>query len=279
MNISSRILSTPPTSLGLLELRALADAAYLPGTMLDVAFRKNQDLGKGRHVCVLPGFGANDRAMLPLRYFLSRHGFKAFGWGLGLNKAGLDLPHSASDINWQFKSTAPENGETGVPYLCELMTQRIHAYANEKGVPVTLVGWSLGGTIAREVARDLPGNVDQVITLGSPVIGGPKYTKAAPILRRRGLDLDWIESEVEHRNRLPIKQPVSAIVSKTDGVVDWSASIQEGDHSTNYIVEDVAHLGMGINRSIMNTVLRELCSLPKLKKESNADNLGYEVCS
>ena len=138
------------------------------------------------------------------------------------------------------------------------MVERVSRFCEEHSTTASLVGWSLGGTIAREVARDLPQYVDQVITLGAPVIGGPKYTSAAGLLSRRGLNLDWIELEVERRNQKPIKPPVSAIISRTDGIVDWSASILANDSTTRYITTDVSHLGMGINRRVMELVLQEL---------------------
>ncbi|SNC66017.1 hypothetical protein SAMN04487881_1466 [Marinobacter sp. es.048] len=256
--IDAKFLSTPPVSLRALELRAAADAAALPIWMLKVAARKVPDVGNGRSVFVLPGFGAGDRAMAPLRYYLHRHGFKPEGWGLGVNKAGLDLDHDPKNISWALTIDREIRGETGVPYLCDLMVERIKGFCRENGTRVSLIGWSLGGTIAREVARDLPELVDHVVTLGSPVIGGPKYTGAASYLAGRGLDLDWIEAEVERRSLIPLKPPISAIVSKTDGVVDWSAAVLPGDQKTRYITEDVAHLGMGINRRVMELVVREL---------------------
>jgi pimeloyl-ACP methyl ester carboxylesterase len=85
------------------------------------------------------------------------------------------------------------------------------------GAPVRLIGWSLGGYLAREVAREHPHAVQQVITLGSPVIGGPKYTAVAGAYRRRGVDLDAIEAEVAVRNELPLDTPITAIYSQSDG--------------------------------------------------------------
>lgn len=196
--------------------------------------------------------------MAPLRYYLYKHGFKPRGWGLGINKAGLDLKHDPKSLSWGFTIDREVRGETGVAYLCDLMVRQITDFCRENATQVSLVGWSLGGTIAREVARDLPELVDRVVTLGSPVIGGPKYTGAAEYLAGRGLDLDWIEAEVEKRSLIALKSPISAIISKTDGVVDWSAAVLPGDQTTRYITADVAHLGMGINRSVMELVVREL---------------------
>lgn len=256
--LNSSFLSVPPASLRALELRAAADVLALPLWMTRLASRNVTDVGQNRAVFVLPGFGASDRAMTPMRYFLRRHGFNPLEWGLGVNKAGLDLPHDPHMLSWDFDIPEKVAGETGVPYLCDQMVERVSRFCEEHSTTASLVGWSLGGTIAREVARDLPQYVDQVVTLGSPVIGGPKYTSAAGLLSKRGLNLDWIELEVERRNQKPIKPPVSAIISRTDGIVDWSASFLANDSTTRYITTDVSHLGMGINRRVMELVLQEL---------------------
>lgn len=250
--------STPPSIYGLLELRAAADLLTLPGRMVSLSLSEVENIGKGRTVFVLPGFGAGDVSMMPLRYYLQKHGFNVVGWGLGINKAGLDLHDDPHQISWDVDIPTPHRGEAGVPMLCDKMVARVKNFAEANNTPVSLVGWSLGGTIAREVARDLPDIVDQVVTLGSPIIGGPKYTKAAKILQARGLNLDWIEQEVDKRNQLPIKSKISAIVSKTDAIVDWSASVSPEDTSTKFIENNVSHLGMGINRSTMRLILEEL---------------------
>jgi pimeloyl-ACP methyl ester carboxylesterase len=123
---------------------------------------------------------------------------------------------------------------------------------------VALVGWSLGGTIAREVARDAPEAVQQVITLGSPVIGGPKYTAAGGSLARRGLDIDWIEAQVRLREERPVQVPITALVSPSDAIVDYRAAQDHFSENVEHIEIDVAHLGMGINRRVWRIVLERL---------------------
>ena len=160
--------------------------------------------------------------------------------------------------SWSIEESSSFKGETGVPHLCDLMVRRVQKLHEENGEKIALVGWSLGGSIAREVARDLPDSVSKVVTLGAPLIGGPKYTAAAPVLRKRGLNLDWIEREVDKRNKIPIQCKATAIVSRSDGVVDISASVIPDDEDTHYIEVNVSHFGMGVNRKAMNSVLDTL---------------------
>jgi pimeloyl-ACP methyl ester carboxylesterase len=128
-------------------------------------------------ITVLPGFGADDRSTWPLRAYLRRIGHDAKGWGLGINTQKVP-------------DTVERVGEL-VRRRAELLERR-----------VALIGWSLGGYIAREVARDLPDQVDRVVTFGSPVVGGPKYTTVGAIYRRLGEDVDKIEEQVEERSHL-----------------------------------------------------------------------------
>ena len=86
---------------------------------------------------------------------------------------------------------------------------------------MVLVGWSLGGFIAREYAREHPQHVRQVITLGSPVIGGPRYTATARWYASQGFDLDELEQAVAARYANPLTVPITAIYSRRDGVVAW----------------------------------------------------------
>ena len=168
---------------------------------------------------VLPGFGAGERTMRPLERY---------------------------------------RREGGVAWLVDRMIERVRRRADERGAPVALVGWSLGGTIAREVARDVPEAVQQVITLGSPVIGGPKYTAAARGLARRGLDIDWIEAQARLREARPVRVPITAVVSPSDAIVDFRAARDHHSENVEHIELDVAHLGMGINRKVWRVVLKRL---------------------
>jgi len=219
----------------------------------------------GMPIILLPGFASDERYLKPLAKHLSNHGYHAEGWGLGVNMAGANYQHTLEDLSprWHIEpkpdyDPAEYKGEGGVPLLCDMATKRIKQRANELGEKVILIGWSLGGYIAREVARDLPDQVAQIITLGSPVIGGPKYTAAAPFFINKGFDLDWVEREAEKRNQYPIKQAITAIYSKSDGIVDWRATIDKFSPNVNHIEVNASHLGMGFNRTIWKHIIRTL---------------------
>jgi len=216
---------------------------------------------KGNHpVTVIPGFGANDASMWPLRHVLNKHVYATKGWGLGLNLGGrgqIDSLHALSE-NWEVDRDHPHNGEGEVPYLVDRMRERVEARSKTLGRPISLVGWSLGGYIAREVARDLPTQVDQVITMGSPVVGGPKYTRTAKLFEKRNFDLDWLEAETIRRFDKPITQPITAIYSKSDGVVAWEAARDTYSENVTHIEVNCSHMALGVNAKVMTHVLDAL---------------------
>jgi alpha/beta superfamily hydrolase len=183
---------------------------------------------------VLPGFGTDDRSTWILRRFLTLLGHDARGGSLAANRA--EVPQAIAEVG--------------------SLVQRM---ARDLGQPVALVGWSLGGYIAREIARDRPRSVRRVVTLGSPVIGGPKYTTVAALASRQGWDLDEIEAMVEARKIVPLRVPVTAIYSRRDGVVAWQACIDpEGDAPIEHVEVDSTHVGLGFSPDVYRLVARSL---------------------
>lgn len=181
-------------------------------------------------VVVLPGFGSGDASTLVLRSVLRRSGFDTRPWGLGINTGD-------------------------VPALTEKLRERVEREAEAAAQPLTLVGWSLGGVLAREVARDRPDLIRSIVTLGSPVVGGPAFTNAVAFYRAAGMDLEWIQREVHLRNQIPIRVPVIAFYSKTDGVVDWRACIDHYNTHVRHIEVDVPHLALGFDPSVLRLVV------------------------
>ena len=201
------------------ELRAPLEWATLP---LSAPYLLTAPKGDGRPVLLAPGYMAGDGSMLPLELYLKHLGYNAKSWGLGTNRGNVE-----GDIL--------RLGDV-VQELFEL----------NNGQRITLIGWSLGGVVAREVARLYESCVREVITMGTPIIGGPKYTAVGKLFAQsQDLNLDEFENEVHERNSVGLSQPVTSIYSKLDGVVGWRASIDVYNPQARNIEVSTSHVGLG----------------------------------
>jgi pimeloyl-ACP methyl ester carboxylesterase len=220
-----------PSPLGLIaEARGLLE---FPNLLIRFPSLARQPRGRGQCVLVLPGYGAGDASTGVLRAYLRLLGYRPEGWGLGRN-----------------------SGE--VPELLPRVAARLEALARQEGGAIRLIGWSLGGYLAREAARERPRAAHQVITLGSPVVGGPKYTAVAGAYRRRGIDLDAIEAQVAARNRQPLETPVTAVYSRSDGVVAWQACIDHHARNVEHVEVGTTHLGLGFSPDVFRIIAERL---------------------
>lgn len=173
---------------------------------------------------VLPGLGATDRSTVALRGYLRRLGYQAHGWNRGRNvrPAGADLPAVAAQISALNAAT---------------------------GTPVTLVGWSRGGLIAREAARLAPDAVRMTITLGSP-FAAPWATNVGAVWRRLTGEAAPTQAQWDALAS-PLPVPCTSIYSRGDGVVAWRACLQpEGRLSENVEVRG-SHLGLGFSPAVL----------------------------
>jgi len=212
-------------------------------------------------VIVVPGLWASDGMMSTLRRFLTKSGYDAQGWELGRNLAGRGWDGEISDLSegWaQGERDRPNNGEGAVPALCDEFTNQVRERSQKLGRPIALVGWSLGGFLAREAARDLPNHVNAVITFGTPVIGGPKYTFVNNRYRRRGLDIDWIAEQTLARHKIPIQCPVTSIYSKQDAIVHWSASIDHWSPNVTHYEVNCTHTAYGFHAPTFQIIRSQL---------------------
>lgn len=190
--------------------------------------------GDGRPVVLLPGYLAPELSMEPLAQYLKFLGYDVYPWGLGTNRGNVD-----EDI--------------------ERLGSRVEDLEQTLGQQVTLIGWSLGGVVAREVTRLYADSVREVITLGTPIIGGPKYTSVGAFYARaRGIDLDRFEEEVHERNSIGFTQPVTSVYSKTDGVVGWRASVDVYNAQADNIEVSGSHFGLGVNPKVWTIIARKL---------------------
>jgi pimeloyl-ACP methyl ester carboxylesterase len=126
------------------------------------------------------------------------------------------------------------------------------------GQQVSIIGWSLGGIYAREIAKVSPDVVRQVITLGTPFKGGPG-TNADFLYELLTKDLSHKDPNVLKRIAEPPPVPFTSIYSKTDGVVDWESSLEKvGPHSENIEIPGACHLGLGHNPISMYVIANRL---------------------
>ncbi len=218
---------TPPGRLDALrELRLPIDALRWAPSWLAM---KSGRAAQPRTVILLPGFGAGPTSMRVVESFLRRRGHRALEWGLGLN---------TGDVR-KFRAK-----------LAHVVEQAIAAHDE----PVVLLGWSLGGYIAREYAREHPREIRAVITLGSPVIGGPRYTATAERYRSQGHDLLEIERAVADRYSTPLRVPITAIYSKRDGIVAWQACVDQWSPRVRHVEVSETHVGLVLAPRVMAIV-------------------------
>lgn len=212
-------------------------------------------------VIVVPGLWASDTTMWALRHFLIKSGYDAQGWGLGRNRAGHGWQGKIDDLSegWAIgERDRPNRGEGSVPALCDQFGQEVRKRSEELGRPIALVGWSLGGYLAREAARDHPDHVSCVITFGSPLIGGPKYSFVNNRYRRRGLDVDWIAEQTVARHGVPLQCPVTSIYSKQDAIVHWSASIDHWTPQAKHHEVNCTHTAFAFHAPTLRLIKTEL---------------------
>lgn len=179
--------------------------------------------GDGRSIILLPGYQSPEIAMRPLAIYLNAIGYRAETWGLGVNTGNVDG-------------------------LAESFGARLVEISEVRREPITVIGWSLGGVIARETARLNQDHVREIVTLGTPLIGGPKYTSVGAVFaRQNGIDLDEFEKYVHEINSLGLPQPITSIYSKSDGVVGWKAAIDVYNPQARNIEIRSTHFGLGTN--------------------------------
>lgn len=189
--------------------------------------------GDGHTVIVFPGFLTSKRSTRHLRELLSDLGYEVHDWGLGRNLRFSD------EIETK-------------------MQKMVAQKAKDSGGKVSLIGWSLGGVFAREIARAMPENVRCVISLGSPITGARHAALARPVFEFfNGKPEPETEARIDMMHIAP-PVPTTAVYSKTDGIVHWHGALQEeGDQAENIRVP-ASHLGMGTNPLVMKVLADRL---------------------
>lgn len=204
----------------------------LPRLLLAAPGLARAPRGDGGPVVLTPGYRAPEASMAPLRWFLDRLGHRAVHWGQGTN-------------------------DGDVARVLPAVLAGVEELAERAGRPVALVGWSLGGVVSREVARERPDLVDRVVTYGTPVVGGPRHT----VFARRYDDalLDRLEARAARReHEQPIQVPLTAIWTRRDGIVGWRSCVDEVTPGARNVEVASTHLGLGIDPDVWREVAAAL---------------------
>ena len=191
--------------------------------------------GDGHGVLVLPGFMASDTSTVPLRSLLADLGYTAVGWRLGRN-------------------VTVDNARI------EAMAGCVDELFRETGRKISIVGWSLGGVFARELAKMMPEKVRQVISLGSPISDDRNHTNARRLFEYlNGREPEPMRGGNFRELAVAPPVPTTSIYTRTDGVVHWRGSIQEDDHAECENIEVLAsHCGLGVNPSAVYAIADRL---------------------
>ena len=231
---ASADVGPPPAVLALLEApRALAEyVSFAAVTRLLAAGRE----GHNRPVLVLPGLLAGDRSTRPLRRLLNFAGYTAYGWRLGTN-----IGPTRRIIR-------------GIDAVLAEITDR-------HGEPASLIGWSLGGMLAHDIACRRPAAVDRLITLGSPLYStDPSQSRGSPFYDEYAAAHLPEYSRDSWRPPRSLSMPATSIFSKADGVVRWQTCLHPQGPLTENIEVYSSHCGLGFHPAAGYAILDRLAA-------------------
>ena len=215
----AQALRPPSRTLLLLEGRAVQE---LGAFMLLRPWLAAAPRGDGHPVLVFPGLLASDLSTQPLRGFLKQHGYAVHGWKQGRN-LGL---------------------RPGVePDMLDRIEELYERHGKRK---LSLVGWSLGGIYARQLAKRVPDKVRSVISLGSPFTGSPKATNAWKVYEfASGQRVDDRDHHIAGPLSDPPPVPTTSIFSRSDGICAWQTCLNEEGPLVENIEVYGSHCGLG----------------------------------
>jgi hypothetical protein len=228
-----RRLRPPSKLLWLAEYRALWEFGFAlsAAPLLLTAPR-----GDAHPVLVLPGFLVSDISTTLLRQYLKLLGYEAYGWELGRNFGGV------ARMRRQLRERLAE----------------IHLRTGKK---VTVIGWSLGGVYARDLALAMPDAVRSVVTLGSPFSRDPNASNISDIYEFVSGEGPWDKGDRHEFDaiREDLGVPSTSIWSKVDGIVSWRSSVLKANaHAENIEVLGASHVGLGANAAVLWAVADRL---------------------
>lgn len=225
--------SAPPTRLLLAEApRAAVELAALGAAAPALAVQRR---GDGHHVLVLPGLLGGDLSTTTLRGYLRWLGYGVHGWELGPN-------------------VGPTEAVVGK------LRARLAQLADSSGRAVSIVGWSLGGLYAHELARRSPGSVRQVITLGSPVRLARRSASTTSQLFDRFSHLHVVPSVVPRpwTEAGTLRVPATAVYSRSDGIVAWRSCLLPAARRRENVEVFGSHYGLAHNPTVLHVLADRL---------------------
>lgn len=222
-------ITAPPLKL---QLRELLCGSYLPDLLKWKSIPLPEQV-KPKTVLIIPGFGGGDMSVFPLKKFLRMQDHRAYSWGLGINHSQIEK-------------------------LIDPLINRLKEISDKHGEPVSIIGWSLGGIFARELARSHPDYINSILTMGSPVIVGPRITALKKLSGIFGWDPAQIEQDMITRFDTPIERPITAIYSKLDGIVSWQACIDQWSPDVQHHEVLASHMGMGFSKEVYRIISESL---------------------
>jgi pimeloyl-ACP methyl ester carboxylesterase len=190
--------------------------------------------GDGHPVLTLPGFLASDLSMAPMRRYLRELGYDAYAWKMGRNIGGVARMRAS-------------------------LRDRLTGIYDATGRRVSLVGWSLGGVYARDLALQAPRMVRAVITLGSPFANDVRATNATRLYE--ALSGEPVEANSELREAIAgdLPVPATSIYSRADGIVNWrTCLVNPSATAENIEVHLASHIGLGVNAAALWAVADRL---------------------
>jgi pimeloyl-ACP methyl ester carboxylesterase len=221
-----------PPGLGLLLAEARGIFEFNASLLLSPVLMR-APRGDGHPALTLPGFLASDLSMAPMRRYLRALGYDAYAWKMGRNIGGVSRLRAA---------------------LRDRLAE-IHASTGRK---VSIVGWSLGGVYARDLALQAPDMVRCVVTLGSPFAGDVRATNATRLYE--ALSGEPVEDNSMRKaiaGDLPV--PATSIYSRTDGIVNWQTCLlRPSATAENIEVHLASHVGFGVNAAALWAVADRL---------------------
>lgn len=230
-----RGIRPPSRLLWLAEYRALWEAGFtLTASPLLLAAPR----GDGHPVLVLPGFLVSDVSTTMLRQYLNLLGYETHGWELGRNYGGITRMRTK-------------------------LRDRLRQIHEKTGKKVSIVGWSLGGVYARDLAVGVPDAVRSVVTLGSPFSRNPNSSNISDVYEFVSGEGPWDKGE-QTPHELDalagdLAMPSSSIWSKVDGIVSWHSSVLRPNARTENIeVIGASHIGLGVSAPVLWAVADRL---------------------